>query len=200
MNSSRLGRIADMMSVALGCGNGRPRAAGEELESAGYGTFSVERVAVRASVHRSTLYKHWPSKRDLVLAVARAAYASGVPAPDTGSWEGDLRAVVDGLVAALSQPVERAVFGALAAAGAADPELREAVLAMWRATTEPHLEPIVRAQRRGELSADVDPGLLLESISAPLVLRLCVLGAPMTPHFLEWSVQLVLRATRPAPP
>jgi AcrR family transcriptional regulator len=173
-------------------------AAGEELAASGYAAFSAERVVERAGVHRSTLYRHWPTKRDLIVAVARASYAERLPSPDTGTWEGDLRALVDGLVDSIAAPVSRALFGALAAAGRSDPELQEAVMAMWRADTARHLAPIERAQSRGEVDASVDPGLLLETISAPLVERLGVTGAPVTPHFLEFNIQLVLRGTRPA--
>lgn len=171
-------------------------AAGEELAASGFAGFSAERVAERAGVHRSTLYRHWPTKRDLIVAVAQASYAERLPSPDTGSWEGDLRALVDGLAVSIAAPVSRALFGALAAAGRSDPELQEAVMAMWRADTVHHLAPIQRAQARGEVDPSVDPGLLLEAISAPLVERLCVTGAPLTPHFLEFNVQLVLRGAQ----
>jgi AcrR family transcriptional regulator len=171
-------------------------AAGEELAASGFAGFSAERVAERAGIHRSTLYRHWPTKRDLIVAVAQASYAERLPSPDTGSWEGDLRALVDGLAVSIAAPVSRAFFGALAAAGRSDPELQEAVMAMWRADTVRHLSPIQRAQARGEVDPSVDPGLLLEAISAPLVERLCVTGAPLTPHFLEFNIQLVLRGAQ----
>lgn len=71
-------------------------------------------------------------------------------------------------------------------------------MTMWHADTARHLAPIERAQERGEVDDSVNPGLLLEAISAPLVERLCVTGAPLTPHFLEFNIQLVLRGARPA--
>jgi AcrR family transcriptional regulator len=173
------------------------RAAGDELADSGFGAFSAERVAERAGVHRSTLYRHWPTQRHLIVAVAEASYAERLPSPDTGSWEGDLRALVDGLADSIGAPVSRALFGALAAAGRSDPDLQDAVMAMWRAETARHLAPIERAKERGEVDASIDAGLLLETISAPLVERLCVTGAPLTPHFVEFNIQLVLRGTRP---
>lgn len=172
-------------------------ATGTELAAAGYPAFSMERVAEQAGVHRSTLYKHWPTKRDLVVAFARRSYAERLPSPDTGTWEGDLRALVDDLVGSIADPTPRALFGALAAAGHTDPELRSAVLEMWRADTAQHLTPIERAKARGEIAADVDAGLLLEAISAPLIERLCVTGVPITPHFVEFTIEFVLRGTRP---
>lgn len=172
-------------------------ATGAELAAAGYPGFSMERVAERARVHRSTLYKHWPTKRDLVVAFARRSYAERLPAPDTGTWEGDLRALVHDLARSIADPTSRALFGALAAAGHSDPELQSAVLEMWRADTAQHLTPIERAKARREIAADLDSGLLLEAITAPLIERLCVIGVPITPHFLEFTIELLLRGTRP---
>ena len=172
-------------------------ATGAELAAAGYPAFSMERVAERARVHRSTLYKHWPTKRDLVVAFARRTYEQRLPSPDTGTWEGDLRALIDDLARSIADPTSRALFGALAAAGHSDPELQSAVLEMWRADTEQHLTPIERAKARGEIDPAVDAGLLLEAISAPLIERLCVTGVPITPHFVEFTIELVLRGTRP---
>jgi AcrR family transcriptional regulator len=172
-------------------------AAGAELAAAGIDGFSAERVAARAGVHRSTLYKHWPTKRSLIVGLAQISYAERLPTPDTGSWEGDLRALVALLAETIAQPVSRALFGALATAGPSDPDLQAVVMAMWRADTAPHLAPIERARARGEIDGSIDAGLLLEAIAAPLVERLCVTGAPLTPHFLEFNIQLVLRGTQP---
>lgn len=172
-------------------------AAGEELAAEGFAGFSAERVAERAGVHRSTLYRHWPTRRDLIVAVAQTSYAERLPSPDTGTWEGDLRALVEGLLQSIATPMSHALFSALSAAGRSDPELQAAVMEMWRADTARHLVPIERAQRRGEVDESIDAGLLLESISAPLVERLCVTGAPVTEHFVEFNIQLILRGTRP---
>jgi AcrR family transcriptional regulator len=148
-------------------------------------------------VHRSTLYRHWPTKRDLLVAFAQRSFDEAVPAIDTGTWEGDLRALIEALIRTLADPTARALFGAIANAGPDDAELQAAVLSMWRADSAQHLESIERAQARGDIATDLDAGLLLEAISAPFIERLCVTGFPLTPHFIEFTVQLVLRGTRP---
>ena len=172
-------------------------AAGDELASSGFAGFSAERVAERAGVHRSTLYRHWPTKRDLIVAVAQTSYAERMPSPDTGTWEDDLRTLIGSLAESIGHPVSRALFGALAAAGRSDPELQAAVMTTWRTDTIHHLAPIERARARGEIDASIDAGLLLEAISAPLIERVCITGIPLTPHFLEFTVQLILRGSRP---
>jgi AcrR family transcriptional regulator len=175
-------------------------AAGDELGASGFARFRMEAVAERAGVHRSTVYRHWPTKLDLLVAFAQRSFDEAVPAIDTGTWEGDLRALVKALTRSLAIPTSRALFGALASAGPDDAELQAAVLDMWRADTARHLEAIERAQARGEIAADLDAGLVLETISAPFIERLCVTGFPMTPHFIEFTIQFILRGTRPPLP
>jgi AcrR family transcriptional regulator len=172
-------------------------AAGDELAVNGFVGFRMEAVAERAGVHRSTLYRHWPTKRDLLVAFAQRSFDEAVPPIDTGTWEGDLRALIEALIRTLADPTARALFGAIANAGPDDAELQTAVLTMWRADSAQHLESIERAQARGDIATDLDAGLLLEAISAPFIERLCVTGFPLTPHFIEFTVQLVLRGTRP---
>ena len=52
---------------------------------------SVENVALRAGVHKTTVYRRWPDRETLVADALTDTVAQGVPSPDTGSFEGDLR-------------------------------------------------------------------------------------------------------------
>ena len=64
------------------------------LSESGYSGFTTAAVAARAGVSTATLYRRWPSKEGLVVAAA-SAYAQELTAPtDTGTLEGDLRALL----------------------------------------------------------------------------------------------------------
>jgi AcrR family transcriptional regulator len=65
-----------------------------EVVCRGYEGMSVETVAGRASVHKTTVYRRWGSKERLVAEALEAAAESRIGAPDTGDVEGDLRALV----------------------------------------------------------------------------------------------------------
>lgn len=175
-------------------------ATGAELAAAGYASFSMERVAERAAIHRSTLYRHWPTKRDLIVAFAKRSYNERLPSPDTGSWEGDLRQMIDEFASRIAEPTSLGLLRALASAGHSDPEMSSTILEVWGRDSAHHIAPIVRAQERGEVDPNLDPALLLEAISAPIVERLCVTGAPITPHFTEFTIRLIMHGARPHQP
>ena len=135
------------------------------LAESGYAALTVAAVARRAGVSTATLYRRWPTKRELVLAstrrmietgVADEAVDSGAAAAegfDTGSLRGDLRAFIAYKNRALSGATGQAVLSLLGELPR-DPELRELLLAATRS----HLEQIRdRAQTRGEGAPDLDP-------------------------------------------
>jgi AcrR family transcriptional regulator len=56
----------------------------EELGAVGYGSLTIEGVAARAGVGKSTIYRHWPGKLALVEDAFRTLKAQAL-IPDTGS-------------------------------------------------------------------------------------------------------------------
>src|SRR5258708_31088310 len=68
------------------------RATIEELARIGYGALSIEEVANRAGVNKTTVYRRWPTKADLVRAALRSMGDDKVCQPATGSLRGDLLA------------------------------------------------------------------------------------------------------------
>jgi AcrR family transcriptional regulator len=71
-------------------------AAWAELQATGYAAMTMEAVASRAGTSRAVLYRRWPKKADLVIAVL-IRHAPTFPAnvPDTGSLRGDVLAVLE---------------------------------------------------------------------------------------------------------
>src|SRR5580658_8453688 len=59
-------------------------AAVELLAEASYDDLSMENIAARAGVHKTTVYRRWPTKADLVADAIRARSQAVVPLPDTG--------------------------------------------------------------------------------------------------------------------
>ena len=65
----------------------------ELLTEQGVGRVSVDEVARRSGVAKTTIYRHWPTRADLVLD-ACAQLGSDQDVPDTGSFQGDLTALL----------------------------------------------------------------------------------------------------------
>jgi AcrR family transcriptional regulator len=169
-------------------------AARDELMEFGYGEFRVDRVAERASVHRSTLYRHWETP----AALAREAIVSwemgSIPVPrETGDWPKDLRAICVAFRDSLAAPEAVTLMRTLVVANAVDPELRDVLLERW---ARPEMVDIVaRAQDRGDVSAHLDPGQIVELIAAPFVLRAIVTMMPIDNHFVDFIAERVAAST-----
>lgn len=166
--------------------SGRPRSPETDdaiLDSAmevfcdsGYDGLSVESVAARAGVGKSTIYRRYPTKLDLVMAAINCAKAGIVPSPDTGSVRADLLEIAQGYVTMLrDSQVGRAIPMTLAAKDR-NPELaraHELFVGERRALT---YAVIQRGIDRGELPAGTDPKLVADMITGALFMRVFVTG------------------------
>src|SRR6266511_5046821 len=61
-----------------------------ELAERGYAALSLESIARRAGVHKTTLYRRWGTREELVLEAMLARAGEHISVPDTGSLRGDL--------------------------------------------------------------------------------------------------------------
>ncbi len=120
------------------------------LAEDGYARLTTAAVAKRAGVSTATLYRRWPSKRDLLLAAAQQIAESETVDIDTGSTEGDLRELFAHKRRVLSGMIG-ATLVALVGESAHDPELGAIVRASIFDPTRERLAAILnRAQARGE--------------------------------------------------
>lgn len=182
------GRSARIRALVL-------EAAREELIDGGYGALSHRAVAQRAGVNPATVYRRWSTRSllatDALLSVAQRA----VPAPDTGNVATDLKALLDGIVAALEDPTMLRLFHALSAASAeAEPDLSETLRAFWEARFEGAEDTIARAVERGELPPSVHAHALVEQLVSPAYFRALVTGESFDPGFSERCVRSALAA------
>ncbi|MEU9392191.1 TetR/AcrR family transcriptional regulator [Streptomyces sp. NPDC048324] len=154
----------------------------EELAAVGYARMSIEGIARRAGVGKTAVYRRWKSKLHLVLDVVSALAVMGLPTPDTGSLEGDLRLLYEVTSRALRHPVASQIIPDLQAEAARNPEIAEAMQKTLREGQEGvALKILVAAERRGEVRAGFDEELALDLISGPLYWRSVVIRSPKPP-------------------
>ncbi|MEU6240514.1 TetR/AcrR family transcriptional regulator [Streptomyces sp. NPDC047024] len=154
----------------------------EELAAVGYARMSIEGIARRAGVGKTAVYRRWRSKLHLVLDVVSAMAVLGLPAPDTGSLEGDLRLLYEVTSRALRHPVVSQIIPDLQAEAARNPEMAEAFQKALRDSQESVASRILEAaEARGEAGPGIDPDLALDLISGPLYWRAVVIRTPKLP-------------------
>lgn len=155
------------------------QAAEELLEEVGYEGLVLTEVAARARVNKTTVYRRWPSKVDLVTDLFLSRTAQQDVGRDTGSLVGDLTALLQDVVCNVNSPAARAVLSALIG-GVLDEEARGAREAFWAERYRRGAAITERAAERGELPRGTDARLLLEDACSPVYYRLLITGETVT--------------------
>jgi AcrR family transcriptional regulator len=169
----------------------------ELLQEGSARDLTLEAVAKRSKVGRPTLYKWWPSKSALVLAMFHERIDRKVSIPEMGTAEEVIRFKVRRLIREL-QGLFGKVLADLIAEGQSEPailqDLFERHMQSRRAATTADIE---RGKAAGEFAADIDPDLLIDSIFSPIFLRLLLRQPPLTERYGEELMDQVLRGARP---
>lgn len=168
-----------------------------ELAERGVGGLSMDAVAQRAAVGKAAIYRRWPSKREMVLDLVTGVATQAELFPDTGSFEGDLRAFLRATRDHLRHPLIARIVPDLLAEGARDSGFADAlhgrVGVPRRALAR---EMFTRAMQRRELPEDLDLELAVDLIAAPLYWRLAVTRESFADADFERLVGMTLAALR----
>jgi len=164
----------------------------EELAEEGYSTLSLDSVARRAGVHKTTLYRRWGTREALVLEAMLERVSERVPVPDTGSLRDDLLALAGAAAATMTTPEGEAHVRAVAAAGSHDSALAAANRQFWEERLALDAVVVERAVARGEVPAGTEPRPVIEALLGPLYFRLLVTGERPDRRFIGQVVDLVI--------
>src|ERR1700677_1973948 len=199
----------EFAEAGTGAPRGRPRsqeadrailtATAELLADRGLSAMSIEEVAARAGVGKTTIYRRWPSKGLLALDAFVTSFREAQPPNDTGTLRGDLLAALHAWVRAVTQTPMGSMLTSLIAEAQHDPELRAA----WRdREIEPlrtqHRIMLDRAIGRGEIPGSVDKDVVLDLFFGAAEHRLLLGHLPMTDAFIDAVVDVILAGISPA--
>ncbi len=167
----------------------------DALAHSGYSALSFEDVAARAGVSRTTIYRRWPTKPDLVRA-ALLRFAEDRPmGHDTGSLRGDLLDTMcpcyDPKQATRDARLLRALM-----ADFDDPELLALTRLVRERARQPGIAAVERAIARGELPPGTDPDVVLDPAMFTILLRSAIFGDAIDPEFGERLVDVIIAGAR----
>lgn len=181
---------------------GRPRSADADeailaaaralLAERGWDGMTLGDVAARAGVAKTTLYRRWPGKAELVVDAMAQLFGTLRPV-DAGSVRADAETAIRDLIGLLALPETQTAFLALAAHASRDPALRRAV----REKIVDRQRRLVhagacRAAARDQGARITDPDLLFDVIAGTMVHRMLIAGEPVDDGYLERFLDLVL--------
>ncbi|WP_261676191.1 TetR/AcrR family transcriptional regulator [Streptomyces lusitanus] len=159
-------------------------AARELLVEQGFDALSVDAVAERAAVHRTTVYRRWRDVGGLLAGVLDAAGDDGWQPPDTGTLEGDLAAVnVEVEVGLTGEPVT----AALIAASFRSTQAAEALRRFWDERYERCAVVVERALARGEVPEGTCARRVVVAATAPVYQQVLLLRGGADPTLARQS-------------
>jgi AcrR family transcriptional regulator len=182
---------------------GRPRsershraildATNELLAERGFVDLTIEEVAHRAGVGKTTIYRRWPSKGTLVFEAFASDFLNQQPLPDTGSLRGDLLAALRAFIRVVKGTVTGRTLVGMIAEVQRDPELAE----IWRErfispVRAQHRGMVDRAVQRGETSPNTDPDVVLDLLYGAAYHRLLQSHLALSDRFAQAVVDTVV--------
>ncbi|MEW9555876.1 TetR/AcrR family transcriptional regulator [Nonomuraea sp. NPDC050783] len=172
----------------------------------GYAGLSIDEVAERAGVAKTTLYRRWPTKDHLAVAVV-ARLQEDDEITDTGDIRADLVTYLEKIATALNRMraaggragPSAGVVAELAAAAARHEDIGRLARRQYAERNALALALIERARVRGELRADLDAEALFDQLAGALYYRVMITGAPVDRAYAERLVSSALEGNLTCP-
>ncbi len=148
------------------------KAALELLSEVGFAAMSIEAIASRAKVGKTTIYRRYNSKYELI-ADAIENIREEVLIPDTGTLWGDIEALIENAAKITLTPLGRQAVAMIISSASSNPEFAQIY---WQKYLQPRRQAfdivIKRAIVRKELATDVDSGLVFDTMSGIMLYAL----------------------------
>jgi AcrR family transcriptional regulator len=161
---------------------GRPRsaqshqamlqAALELLAEVGFAAMSIDAIAARAGVGKTTIYRRYASKEELV-ADAIESIRSDIVIPDTGNLQCDIDNLIENAAQITLSPVGRQTVAMIISSASSNPQFARIY---WTKYLEPRRQAFAvvleRAKARNEIQADLDSDLIFDTMSGIMLYAL----------------------------
>jgi AcrR family transcriptional regulator len=196
-------------SRAAARGRGRPRDSNLDarileqtvglLASHGYARFTLDELAARSGVAKTTILRRWPSKAAVAAAGLEQLALQSVSVPDTGTLRGDLQEMLNAAMDTFARGRGQFVPRLIRESGH-HPEITDLLFTVIHTRRQAYRRVLARALVRGELSPTVDQELFIDMLIGPIWTRLLITRDPITRTYVDCIVDAALTAfTVPAP-
>jgi AcrR family transcriptional regulator len=165
----------------------------ELLSEEGLAGVSVDAIARRSGVAKTTIYRHWPSREALLLD-ACAQLGPHFDIPDAGTFSKDVRALAQRVFEQLLSGAYAAILLSLMDAAERNPDLAALLAAAEAKLVEAVRTVLARARVRRELRRVPDPSHVAALILGPLMYRRLFSHEPLSEGFFRLVVESVVRA------
>ena len=139
------------------------------LEENGYAAVTTDAIASEAAVSKTTLYRYWRTKQQIVIEAVRLRFHA-LDLPDLGSFESEVNWVLEHRLDDYRQPGILRLVAGLVGAATTDAELAM-VFEEWVEQLSRTLRTVIqRGIARGDVQPDID-SLALETMISGVIAR-----------------------------
>jgi AcrR family transcriptional regulator len=168
-------------------------AAAQLLSERGFGGVTVDEVSRRSGVAKTTIYRQWPARTDLLLDTCEM-FSTPLATPDKGGLRDDILALTESLTERLRTARWTSVLPSIIDAAERDPEIADLYSRIQLGHSRPFEHIIRRGIERGELGSNVDIELMVACLTGPLFYRRWFSREPLTPEFARSVAESAIRA------
>jgi AcrR family transcriptional regulator len=148
------------------------RAALELLAEVGFNAMSIEAIAARAGVGKTTIYRRYTSKAELI-ADAIESVREEIILPDTGTLWGDIEALIQNAAQITLSPIGRQTVSMIISSASSNPQFAQIY---WTKYLHPRRKTFAvvleQAKARNEIQANLDPDLVFDTMSGIMLYAL----------------------------
>jgi TetR/AcrR family transcriptional regulator of autoinduction and epiphytic fitness len=166
----------------------------DELGEVGYGSLTIEAVAARAGVGKSTIYRHWPGKLALVEDAFRTIKDHAL-VPDSGTLRERIVGFLEQVAVLVEESTYSACMPALIDAAERDPQVKAFHCQFSTERLAVLVDVLADAVASGELPAHANPELLADALVGPIVMRRLMFFETFDPKLVPALVDQVLPAS-----
>jgi AcrR family transcriptional regulator len=156
----------------------------ELLTEVGCDRLSIDAIAARAGIGKTTIYRRYRGKEELV-ADAIESIREEVVIPNTGSLEGDIEALIAQAAHLSLNPAGRQSVAMIISSACSNPQFAQIY---WTKYLQPRRQAfgivVERAQARQEIQGDLDPGLVFDAISG--IMLYALIFQPTTESWIDY--------------
>jgi AcrR family transcriptional regulator len=158
------------------------------LTEAGLDELTIDEISRRSGVAKTTIYRHWSNRSELVIdACLRMTDGEEAP-PDTGSLDSDVRAIVTRIATLLTTARWSSIVPSIVDAAEHDPAFADIHSQIQRKHAAPLRSALDRAVLRGEIPKTVDRGAIVAALLGPLFYRRWFSREQIDAAFLEMII------------
>ncbi|MET9470352.1 TetR/AcrR family transcriptional regulator [Streptomyces sp. NPDC006544] len=164
----------------------------------GFAAVTIEGIAARAGVGKTTIYRWWPSKAAILIEAVENARDAAAGYPDTGDIYADLAAQTSSVMR-LFKTDFGTIWRGLIAAAQSDEAAADGVTRILRVSIDACVARLAKARDAGQIRDDLDLEMAVEIIYGPIYHTWLLRTRPVPEAYMETVLAALLPALTPSP-